>query len=77
MTATLYKVSTSGQVSLPADARHRWQLDAGGPVEVLDLGYAVMYLPVGGTAELFDDLLSKEEHYAFVAALDDPDLATT
>lgn len=57
-----YTVSSSGQMSLPAAARHRWNLDAGGPVDVIDLG----------------DLLSRDEHAAFVKALaDDPDLATT
>ncbi|HEY1827640.1 MAG TPA: hypothetical protein VGF87_06440, partial [Acidimicrobiales bacterium] len=32
-----YLVSSSGQLSLPAAARHRWDLDQGGPVDVLDL----------------------------------------
>jgi hypothetical protein len=34
-----YVVSASGQMSLPASARHRWNLDAGGPVDVIDLGF--------------------------------------
>ena len=40
-----YLVSSSGQLSLPAAARHRWNLDHGGPVDVIDLGFAVMMLP--------------------------------
>jgi bifunctional DNA-binding transcriptional regulator/antitoxin component of YhaV-PrlF toxin-antitoxin module len=72
-----YVVSASGQMSLPAEARHRWHLDAGGPVEVVDLGFGVLTVPVGQGERLFRDLLSREEQAFFVAALDDPDLATT
>lgn len=73
-----YLVSASGQMSLPASARHRWQLDDGGPVEVLDLGFGVLTVPKGTGHELLDDLLPREQHAAFVASLvDDPDLATT
>ena len=79
MTAVLeYSVSSSGQMSLPAAARHRWDLDQGGPVDVLDLGFAVLTLPVGQGRRLLGDLVSREEHAAFVRSLDDdPDLATT
>ena len=73
-----YLVSTSGQLSLPAAARHRWSLDQGGPVDVIDLGFAVMMLPKGHGHLLLDDLLPRDAHAAFVASLDeDPDLATT
>jgi bifunctional DNA-binding transcriptional regulator/antitoxin component of YhaV-PrlF toxin-antitoxin module len=72
-----YLVSSSGQMSLPAAARHRWQLDQGGPVEVLDLGFAVMTVPKGDGRRLLNDLLSGEEHAERVRALGhDPDLAT-
>jgi hypothetical protein len=65
-------------MSLPAAARHRWQLDGGGPVDVLDLGFGVLTLPPGGGQRLLDDLLGGSQHAAFVASLaDDPDLATT
>ena len=65
-------------MSLPAAARHRWDLDEGGPVDVLDLGFAVLTLPVGQGRRLLGDLVSREEHAAFVRSLgDDPDLATT
>ena len=41
------KVSERGQMSLPASARHRWSLDAGGRVGYLDLGEAVVIVPEG------------------------------
>ena len=73
-----FRVSSSGQMSLPAAARRRWGLDNGGPVEVLDLGFGVLTVPRGEGARLLDDLLSRDEHAAFVQSLaDDPDLATT
>jgi bifunctional DNA-binding transcriptional regulator/antitoxin component of YhaV-PrlF toxin-antitoxin module len=73
-----YLVSASGQLSLPAAARHRWNLDKGGPVDVIDLGFAVMMLPKGQAHGLLNDLLPRDQHAAFVAALsEDPDLATT
>lgn len=73
-----YVVSSSGQMSLPAGARHRWNLDGGGPVDVIDLGFGVLTLPKGTGRRLLDDLLSRDDHTAFVKSLaDDPDLATT
>jgi len=73
-----YVVSSSGQLSLPAAARHRWNLDDGGPVDVVDLGFAVMMLPKGHARQLLDDLLPGDTHAEFVASLGgDPDLATT
>ena len=73
-----YVVSASGQLSLPAPARHRWGLDQGGAVDVLDLGFAVMMLPRGTAKELFADLVTREQHADFVASLaNDPDLGTT
>jgi hypothetical protein len=73
-----YLVSTSGQMSLPAAARHRWDLDDGGPVDVIDLGFAVLTLAAGTGPKLLGDLLGADEHAAFVAALvEDTDLATT
>jgi len=73
-----YLVSSSGQMSLPASARHRWQLDGGGPVDVIDLGFGVLTLPKGEGSRLLDDLVTRQQHAAFVRSLaDDPDLATT
>lgn len=65
-------------MSLPAGARHRWNLDAGGPVDVIDLGFGVLTVPRGAGRRLLGDLLSRDEHAAFVTSLaDDRDLATT
>jgi bifunctional DNA-binding transcriptional regulator/antitoxin component of YhaV-PrlF toxin-antitoxin module len=73
-----YLVSTSGQMSLPADVRRRWKLQKGGPVDVIDLGDAVMIVPGGKGRHLLNDVLSADEHAAFVASLPpDDDLATT
>lgn len=71
-------MSASGQMSLPAAARHRWHLDRGGPVDVIDLGFGVLTVPKGAGRLLLDDLVTREQHAAFVRSLDDdPDLATT
>ncbi len=73
-----YLVSSSGQMSLPASARHRWHLDGGGPVDVIDLGFGVLTVPKGEGRRLLGDLVTREQHAAFVRSLgDDPDLATT
>jgi bifunctional DNA-binding transcriptional regulator/antitoxin component of YhaV-PrlF toxin-antitoxin module len=73
-----YLVSASGQMSVPAAARHRWHLDQGGPVDVIDLGFGVLTVPAGEAQRLLGDLLSREDHAAYVKSLaNDPDLATT
>jgi bifunctional DNA-binding transcriptional regulator/antitoxin component of YhaV-PrlF toxin-antitoxin module len=78
MSVQEYLVSSSGQMSLPASARHRWRLEGGGPVEVIDLGFGVLTVPKGTGHRLLDDLVSREDHAEFVRSLaDDPDLATT
>lgn len=76
-TAQRYRVSASGQLSLPAAVRRRWGLSEGGPVEVLDLGFGVLTLPDGGSARLLDAILSHDDHLDFVRAIEDEDLATT
>ena len=73
-----YLISASGQMSIPAAARHRWHLDQGGPVDVIDLGFGVLTVPAGEAKRLLGDLLGREDHATFVNSLaDDPDLATT
>ena len=65
-------------MSLPASARHRWDLDDGGPVDVIDLGFGVLTMPKGAGRRLLGDLLSRDQHASFVQSLtEDPDLATT
>jgi AbrB family looped-hinge helix DNA binding protein len=76
-TAEKFKVSSSGQMSLPAAVRRRWHLESGGKVEVLDLGFGVLTVPAGYRGRLLNHVLSAEAHYAAVAAEDDPDLRST
>jgi bifunctional DNA-binding transcriptional regulator/antitoxin component of YhaV-PrlF toxin-antitoxin module len=71
-----YRVSTSGQMSLPAVVRHRWHLEKGGEVEVLDLGFGVLTLPAGHSGRLLDEILPADAHYAAVAGEEDPDLVS-
>jgi bifunctional DNA-binding transcriptional regulator/antitoxin component of YhaV-PrlF toxin-antitoxin module len=72
-----FRVSSSGQMSVPAAVRHRWGLDHGGRVTVVDLGEAVVLLPPGGRQRLLAHALTAEDHRQLVRLLDDPDLATT
>lgn len=76
-TAEQFKVSSSGQMSLPAAVRRRWHLENGGSVEVIDLGFGVLTLPAGYRGRLLDQLLPADAHYAAVAAEDDPDLRSS
>jgi hypothetical protein len=73
-TAERFKVSSSGQMSLPAAVRRRWHLERGGRVDVLDLGFGVLTLPAGYRGRLVDELLPAEAHYRAVAGEEDPDL---
>lgn len=69
-----FVVSSSGQMSLPAAVRRRWNLEHGGPVDVIDLGFAVLTAPSGTGRRLLRDVLSRNDHANFVASLaDDPD----
>ena len=78
MSVREYVVSSSGQMSLPAGARHRWNLDDGGPVDVIDLGFGVLTVRQGTGRRLLDELVSRERQAEFVRSLDDDaDLATT
>jgi bifunctional DNA-binding transcriptional regulator/antitoxin component of YhaV-PrlF toxin-antitoxin module len=72
-----FKVSTSGQLSLPAAVRRRWHLANGGQVDVIDLGFGVLTVPAGSAARLLDHVLPADLHYANVAAEVDDDLRTT
>ncbi len=69
-------VSSSGKVSLPAAVRHRWDLDNGGPVEMIDLGFGVLTVPKGKGRQLLNELLPRELHARFIATLNDPDLTS-
>ena len=72
------KVSSRGQMSLPAAARRRWGLQDGGEVAYLDLGDAVV-LVRGDIASLRRQLLESltEDDWAMArTGFGDPDLAT-
>ena len=77
VTSAEFLVSTSGQMSVPAAVRHRWGLDNGGRVTVVDLGDAVILLPPGGRQEILAKALTAELHRQLLSSVDDPDLATT
>lgn len=71
------KVSSRGQMSLPASARRRWGLDEGGDVGYLDLGDAVVLVP-GGVEQLRAALLDAVGDDIWESArsgFGDPDLA--
>ena len=72
-----FKVSTSGQLSLPAAVRRRWHLGEGGQVDVIDLGFGVLTVPAGTAGRLLDQVLPDDVHYANVASEVDEDLRTT
>jgi AbrB family looped-hinge helix DNA binding protein len=74
-----FKVSERGQMALPADARHRWNLDQGGTVEVADLGDSLLIVPAGrgGLRALLRAAIDDAGGYAQLAKLaadDEPDL---
>ena len=76
-TAGDVRVSQRGQMSLPAEARHRWGLDGGGEVGYLDVGDAVILVP-GGVDDLRRRLLEAvtDGDWAFArGGHGDPDLA--
>ena len=75
--AERFKVSTSGQLSLPAAVRHRWHLSGGGQVDVIDLGFGVLTVPAGHAGRLLDSVLPAEVHYQNAANEADPDLRTS
>jgi len=71
------RVSSRGQMSLPAAARRRWRLGRGGEVGYLDLGDAVIIVP-GGVKRLRRQLLeavTAEEWEQAAEGFGDPDLA--
>ena len=71
------RVSSRGQMSLPAEARHRWRLDGGGDVAYLDIGDAVLIVP-GGLRRLrrsLIDAVSEDVWRQARAGFGDADLA--
>ena len=68
------KVSGRGQMALPAQARHRWGLDAGGVLGWIDLGDAMLLIP-GGVAELRKEVLALADWESARSGFGDPELA--
>lgn len=70
------KVSHRGQLSLPADLRHRWGIEEGGEIAFIDLGDAALVVP-GGIDVARQELrrVLGARYAEGLAALGDPDLA--
>lgn len=74
-----FRVSPRGQMSLPADARRRWEIEAGGSVDVADLGDALLIVPAGqgGLRSMLRRAVAEAGGYRQLAAdvsKDEPDL---
>ncbi|HKY17025.1 MAG TPA: AbrB/MazE/SpoVT family DNA-binding domain-containing protein [Microthrixaceae bacterium] len=70
------KVSHRGQTNLPAELRHRWGIEHGGEVGIVDLGDAALIVP-GGVQAARRELrrVLRERYDDGLAVIDDPDLA--
>ena len=74
--ASTAKVSHRGQTNLPAELRHRWGIDHGGEVGIIDLGDAALIVP-GGVDRAREELrrVLRDRYEAGVVEIADPDLA--
>ena len=70
------KVSSRGQMSVPAIARHRWGIEAGGELGIVDLGDAIVLIPGGerGARAALGGALASGRYAAAVSDITDPDL---
>ena len=70
------KVSQRGQTSLPAELRHRWGIEHGGEVGIIDLGDAALIVP-GGIERARSEVrrVLRDRYEEAVAGIDEPDLA--
>ncbi len=71
------RVSQRGQMSLPAEARHRWGLERGGEVGYLDVGDAVILVPggVGGLRRRLFEAVADSDWVLARGGFGDSDLA--
>jgi hypothetical protein len=71
------RVTERGQMSLPAQTRHRWGLDEGGELGWVDLGDVLVLVPGGATAAraALLDQLTADDWAAAGAGFGDPELA--
>lgn len=74
--ASTAKVSHRGQTSLPAELRHRWGIDGGGEVGIIDLGDAALIVP-GGVDRARQELhrVLRDRYETGLGKIEDPDLA--
>jgi bifunctional DNA-binding transcriptional regulator/antitoxin component of YhaV-PrlF toxin-antitoxin module len=74
--ASTAKVSHRGQTNLPAELRHRWGINDGGEVGIIDLGDAALIVP-GGVERAREELhrVLRDRYEAGVVEIGDPDLA--
>jgi AbrB family looped-hinge helix DNA binding protein len=78
MSATaVVRVSNRGQMSLPSEARHRWGIEDGGAVGVIDLDGALLLVPGGlETARAaLRHAVDEGRYEKAVSLMTDPDLA--
>ena len=80
MTIVRHHVSHRGQLALPAETRRRWNITDGGPVDIADLGAAVLVVPADGDGlrGLLAEAIEEAGGYTVLAAsiaAEDPDLA--
>lgn len=70
------RVSHRGQTSLPAELRHRWGIDDGGEIGIIDLGNAALIVP-GGVEEARRELRNvlQVRYDDAVTHITDPELA--
>lgn len=71
------RVTERGQMSLPAQARHRWGLHGGGEVGWIDLGDAMLLFPGGidRARSALLETLEESDWQEAAAGFGDPDLA--
>jgi bifunctional DNA-binding transcriptional regulator/antitoxin component of YhaV-PrlF toxin-antitoxin module len=70
------KVSHRGQTNLPSELRHRWGIEQGGEVGIIDLGDAALVVP-GGIETARHELrrVLRDRYEAGLAAIADADLS--
>lgn len=70
------KVSHRGQTNLPSELRHRWGIEQGGEVGIIDLGDAALVVP-GGIETARHELrrVLRDRYEAGLADIVDADLA--
>lgn len=76
-TTTTVRVSSRGQMSLPAAARHRWGVEGGGEIGVIDLDGALLLVPGGIDAakKALRAAIANGRYERAVRAIDDADLS--